>query len=285
MAELVDLHIHSDHSDGRQSPRQIVDAGIKLGLKAISITDHDAISGYTAAADYAAERGIDLISGIELSASKTDDDIHILGYMVRPDHGRLLECLEKFRRIRDERGKKMLKRLSNIGLTVDYSDVLEAAGKAPIGRPHLAEAMVKRGLVSSYNQAFAKYLALGGPVYVPKAKLTPAEAVELIHEAGGLAVMAHPGLTRRDDMIEELVAAGIDGIEIFHPTHRASDRKRYRQIGEKYGLLLTGGSDSHNRKGRYGDIGDEKVPYEYYQKLTERWQQGADSAAQTGSEM
>jgi predicted metal-dependent phosphoesterase TrpH len=276
MPDYIDLHIHSNHSDGRQTPKQIVDASIALGLRVVSITDHDAISGHVAAISYADEKGIELISGIELSASKSDDDIHILGYYVRPDDSQLQESLDRFRRIRLERGKKMLERLAGLGIRVDFGDVLEAAGGAPLGRPHLAEAMVKHGCVGSYNEAFYKYLSLGGPVYVPKAKLTPAQAIDLIHEAGGVAAMAHPALTKRDGMIEELAASGLDGIEIFHPTHNAATRKRYRKLAEKYGLFLTGGSDSHNRKGRYGDIGDEKVPFEYLDKIKKRWQQLAD---------
>jgi len=275
MPDFVDLHIHSNHSDGRQSPRQVIDDALELGLKAVSITDHDVVSGYQEAAEYARDKEIEAISGIELSASKVDEDIHLLGYLFRPDHGRLLETVERFRRIRSERGKKMVAQLARLGMKLEYEEVLKAAGEAAVGRPHLAEAMVNNGFVASYNEAFNRYLGLGGPVYVPKAKLTPAEAIELIHEAGGVAVMAHPVLTNRDDMIEEMVSAGLDGMEIFHPTHTQTTRKRYRQIAQRHGLFMTGGSDSHNRKGRYGDIGQEKVPYEYLASMKEAWQKRA----------
>lgn len=275
MPDFVDLHIHSNHSDGRQSPRQVIDDALELGLKAVSITDHDVVSGYGEAAQYAKDKGIEVISGIELSASKADDDIHLLGYLFRPDYDRLLETIERFRRIRFKRGKKMVTRLARLGMKLDYGDVLEAAGEAAVGRPHLAEAMVKAGFVSSYNEAFARYLGIGGPVYVPKAKLKPAAAIKLIHEAGGVAVMAHPVLTNRDEMIVEMVSAGLDGIEIFHPTHTNTIRKRYRQVAKRHGLFMTGGSDSHNRKGRYGDIGQEKVPYEYLASMKEAWQKRA----------
>jgi predicted metal-dependent phosphoesterase TrpH len=270
MPDYIDLHIHSDHSDGRQSPREIVDRAIQLGLRVISITDHDTVSGYEEAAEYVQGGNIELISGVELSATRTDEDIHILGYMFRSDDARLLEMLEKFRRIRFERGKKMTERLGEIGMVVDFGEVLEAAGHAPVGRPHVAEAMVKGGLVSSYNEAFEKYLFTGGPVYVPKAKLTPTEAIDLIHDAGGVAVMAHPGLTKRDEIIEELALCGLDGLEIFHPVHNAADRKMYRKTAKKFGLFFSGGSDSHNRKGRYGDIGEEKVPFDYLPEIKTR---------------
>ncbi len=276
MPDFVDLHIHSNHSDGRQSPRQVVDDALELGLKAVSITDHDVVSGYGEAAEYANGKEIEIISGIELSASKADDDIHLLGYLFRPDQGHLLETIERFRRIRFERGKKMVTRLGRLGMKLDYERVLEAAGEAAVGRPHLAEAMVKAGFVASYNEAFARYLGMNGPVYVPKAKLTPAEAIKLIHEAGGVVVMAHPVLTNRDDMIAEMVAAGLDGMEIFHPTHTNTIRKRYRQMAKRHGLFMTGGSDSHNRKGRYGDIGQEKVPYECLVSMKEAWRKRAD---------
>ena len=275
MPDFVDLHIHSNHSDGRQSPRQVIDDAHELGLKAVSITDHDVVSGYGEAAEYAKNKEIEVISGIELSASKADDDIHLLGYLFRADHSRLLDTLEKFRRIRSERGKKMVARLARLGMKLDYEEVLKAAGEAAVGRPHLAEAMVSNGFAASYNEAFDRYLGVGGPVYVPKAKLTPAEAISLIHEAGGVTVMAHPVLTNRDDMIAEMVAAGLDGIEIFHPTHTQATRKKYRKIARQQGLFMTGGSDSHNRRGRYGDIGQEKVPYEYLTAMKEAWQKRA----------
>jgi predicted metal-dependent phosphoesterase TrpH len=276
MPDFVDLHIHSSHSDGRQSPQQVVDVALGMGLKAISITDHDVVSGYLEAAEYARGKSIDVIAGIELSASKKDDDIHLLGYLIRPDHEGLLKALERFRRIRNERGKKMVKRLADIGVKIEYEDVLQSAGNAALGRPHLAEALAKNGIVASYNEAFNKYLALDGPVYVPKAKLTPTEAIDLIHQAGGMAAMAHPALTNRDDMIEEMAAAGLDGMEVFHPTHGRAARKKYRQIARHYKLFITGGSDSHNRKGRYGHIGQENVPYGCYEKLMKTWQKRAD---------
>lgn len=276
MPDFIDLHIHSDHSDGRQNPRTIVERALKLKLKAISITDHDVATGYLEAEEYARGEKLEVISGIELSASKTDDDLHLLGYLFRPDHGRLIESMERFRRIRFERGKKMVDRLAALGIEVDFEDVLKSAGDAAVGRPHLAEAMVKSNVVTSFNEAFDRYLGLGGPVYVPKAKLTPGEAIELIHEAGGVAVMAHPALTDRDDMIEELAAMGMDGLEIYHPTQDRAARKRYRRIAKRYGLFVTGGSDSHGRKGRYGEIGQENVPLECLEEMKKAWQKRAE---------
>lgn len=276
MPDLVDLHIHSNHSDGRQTPREVVDRALELGLKAVAITDHDAVTGYQAAAAHARGKGLEVIAGIELSASKTDDDLHLLGYLFRPDHAGLLEALDRFRRIRFERGRKMTERLGRLGIKIDYDEVLEAAGSAAVGRPNLAEILAKHGYVSSYDEAFEKYLGLDGPVYVPKAKLTPSEAIALIHEAGGVAVMAHPVLTGRDELIGELAAAGLDGIEIYHPTHNRAARKRYRQVATRHGLFMTGGSDSHNRKGRYGEIGQEPVPYTYLEQMKAAWQQRAD---------
>jgi predicted metal-dependent phosphoesterase TrpH len=271
MADFVDLHIHTDHSDGRQSPRQAVDRALALGLKAIAITDHDTISGYLEAQTYAQGKEVEVIAGIELSATRTDEDIHILGYLFRPDCPRLGETLERFRQIRYDRGKKMLERLARLDVIIDYADVLAAAADAPVGRPHIADILVKAGYVTSYDEAFRKYLELGGPAYVPKAKLMPEEAVDLIHEAGGVAVMAHPALTGHDEIIDDMVAAGLDGIEIVHPTHSRSDRKRYRQLARRHGLFCTGGSDSHKRPGRYGEIGDGQVPYETLTNMQAAW--------------
>ncbi|MEE9441600.1 MAG: PHP domain-containing protein [candidate division Zixibacteria bacterium] len=272
MPDLIDLHIHTDHSDGRQSPAEAVKIGIALDLKAIAITDHDAVSGVDEAVACDAGKEIEVISGIELSASKADDDIHILGYLFRTDDARLLEALDRFRKIRLERSKKMVERLSGLGIKIDYDEIVKLADKAPIGRPHVAEVMARHGVVSSYEEAFRDYLSLNGPVYVPKAKLTPREAIELIHNAEGVAVMAHPGLTNEDDLIEEMAYWGLDGIEIFHPTHKPAKRKRYRRLAERLGLFCTGGSDSHNRTGRYGNIGHEKVPYEYLTVMKSVWE-------------
>lgn len=263
MPDYIDLHVHSNHSDGCMSPQQIVDRGLALGLKAIAITDHDCLSGYEEAAAYAEGKSIEIVAATEFSAEAGKSDIHILAYLFRPDSADFRKALDGFRNLRYERGSKMVERLKALGVKVSFEDVLEIAGKAAIGRPHLAEAMVKNGQVSSYDLAFKRYLFQGGPVYMPKAKLTPAEAIELIHSAGGLSVMAHPGLTKRDDIIDGLVSSGLDGLEIFHPTHSSSSRKRYSQIAVSHHLCLTGGSDAHSRPGRYGDIGDEKVPYEY----------------------
>ncbi len=271
MADCVDLHIHSNHSDGLQSPREVVDQALALGLEAISITDHDSISGFEEAVEYNRSQELEVVSGVELSAAKTDEDLHILGYLFNAHHARLLETLERFRTIRVERGRKIVARLADLGLVLPYEDVLEAAGHAAVGRPHVAEAMVKNGLVATYNEAFIRYLIVGGPAYVPKAKLTPLEAITLIHEAGGMAVMAHPGLTACDEMIPELVAGGLDGLEIYHPTHDLAMRKKYRHLARKYRLFMTGGSDSHNRKGRFGDIGEENVPYQYLSDMKTAW--------------
>ena len=267
MPDLVDLHIHTNHSDGRQTPREVVDRACNLGLKAIAITDHDSVSGYTEAARYARGKDIEIVPGIELSSAKADDDIHILGYLIRPDSKKLAGTVKRFRRIRSERGKKMVRRLARLGIKIDYDEVLAAAGGAPVGRPHVAEVLVAHGVVDTYNQAFDDYLALNGPVYVPKAKLLPGEAIDLIHKAGGVAVMAHPMLTDRDEVIPELVAAGLDGLEIYHPSHTRAARKRYRQIAKRYDLVCTGGSDAHGRSGRYGEIGEEHVPYKYLEQL------------------
>lgn len=272
MPDYIDLHIHTFFSDGRQSPENVVDDALKLGLKVIALTDHDSVGGFRPAFDYAADKGLEVITGIELSAAWGEDDIHILGYLFRDDDSHLLEMLDKFRQIRHERCKKMVTKLNQLGMKTDFEQVLKKAEGATIGRPHLAEVMLENKFVASYNDAFQKYLYVGGPVYVPKAKLTPSEAIELLHQAGGVAVLAHPALTDRDAMIAELVSSGMDGIEIFHPTQKKSARKKYRQIGEQFGLFFSGGSDSHHRKGRYGDTGDQKVPYEYYLGMMQAWE-------------
>jgi hypothetical protein len=272
MADYVDLHIHTYHSDGRQTSDEVVAQALKLELKAISITDHDTVLGIPEAESCAAGTGLEVVSGIELSTTVDDRDLHMLGYLFDPENKQLLDAIRHFREVRETRGQRMLEKLTELDMPIEIEEVRAAAGEAAIGRPHIAQVMLEKKYVHTYNEAFRRYIGTNGPAYVPKANLSPQEAIDLIHEAGGVAVMAHPALTAYDEYIPTLKEQGMDGIEIYHPTHNRSDRQRYRKLGKKLDLFFIGGSDSHNRKGRYGDIGDQRVPYHYLDDMKDYWQ-------------
>lgn len=278
MADYVDLHIHTCHSDGRQTSAQVVEQALKRDLKAISITDHDTVVALPEVQSCAEGTELEIIPGIELSTTVDDRDLHMLGYLFDSENKRLLDAIRHFREVRERRGRRMLEKLAELDMPIDIQEVKAAAGEAAIGRPHIAQVMLEKKYVHTYNEAFRRYISTNGPAYVPKANLSPQEAIGLLHEAGGVAIMAHPALTNYDEIIPTLKEQGMDGIEIYHPTHRRSDRQRYRKMGKELDLIFMGGSDSHNRKGRYGDIGDEHVPYKYLTVMKEHWRKRRSAA-------
>ena len=256
----VDLHLHSTKSDGSFSPTQVVRRAAEVGLSAISLTDHDSVAGVREAQTAGRDVGVEVIPGIELSTQEANADIHILGYFVDPDHSDLLAWLRQFQETRFERAKKIVDKLNRLGVRITMSQVLHRAGNAAIGRPHIADVLVEEGIVFSHDQAFQNYLAYGRPAFQPKFTLTPGEAVEIIHAAGGLASLAHPILYRRDALIPDLIKQGLDGIEVLHTKHDAAAVRRYSAMANHYGLLRTGGSDCHGDSRGEPAIGNVLVP-------------------------
>jgi hypothetical protein len=212
----------------------------------------------------------ELVPGVELSVDCDGEDMHLLGYLFDPESLELNRSLESFQAERNRRGKHMVEKLEQLGLNLPYDSVLEAAGDSAVGRPHVAEAMVRHGLVSGFEEAFRKYIGNHGPAYVPKAKLKPKEAIDLLHRAGGVAVLAHPGLNEMYRFVEELTALNLDGIEVYHYSHSQQQVKELKAMAQRFGLLLTGGSDFHGRHEGESDIGDEPVPVEFLDKLKQR---------------
>ena len=269
--KFADLHLHTQFSDGTFTPEELVDRAGKLGFAAIALTDHDTVEGCARAAAACSVANIEFISGTELTAEHADTEVHILAYFVDTQNQMLLTRIAGFQSVRQNRIREMVAALNQLGIPLQAESVFALANCKSPGRPHVARALVKEKLIGSLDEAFERYLKKGRPAWVPKTKMSALEAVELIHQAGGLAVMAHPGLNRTDEIIPELVAAGLDGIECFHTKLTSTAMaERYLEIADKYRLLVTGGSDCHGFSKVKPLIGTVKLPYDHVQKLKDK---------------
>lgn len=243
----VDLHIHSTASDGRLSPEEVVARSAGLGLTTIAITDHDTVDGIVPALEAAeAFPGLRVIPGVELSTDVTQGEVHILGYFIDYTSRELRARLERMRNSRRERAQGMIAKLRDLGIHVEWRRVQEIAGSGSIGRPHLAQAMLEKGYVASFSEAFDSYIGRGSPAYVERKKMAPVDAVELILGAKGLPVLAHP-LTINDPeaMVIELKTAGLVGIEAYYKNYNTDEVSGLASLAEGYNLVATGGSDYH----------------------------------------
>ncbi|HPZ42431.1 MAG TPA: PHP domain-containing protein [Bacillota bacterium] len=257
----ADLHIHTTYSDGLDPPEKIVSLAKSAGLGAIAITDHDTLDGIIPAVKAGKEQNLEVIPGIEVSSEYGGEEIHILGYLIRLNHEELLDKLSLFRENRIDRIKKMIQKLRNLGFEVDLNRVLQISGSGSLGRPHLAAALLETGAVKSTAEAFNLYIGAGRPAYVPRYKLTPAEAIQLIHSAGGVPVLAHPGLNRSLQLLGELKAAGLAGLEAYHPAHTREQAACLVRLAEANDLIVTGGSDYHGPGHPAGcRLGSDTVP-------------------------
>ena len=265
--KFADLHLHTQFSDGTFTPEELVLQAQKHGLACIALTDHDTVEGCARTAAACAAVQMEFIPGSELTAEHDDTEVHILGYFLDTQNPELLEKIAKFQAVRQNRIREMCAALNKLGLPLQAETVFALANCKSPGRPHVARALVKEKLIGNLDEAFEKYLKKGRPAWVPKTKMSALEGVGMIHEAGGLAVMAHPGLNRTDDIIPDLVAAGLDGIECFHTKHSTVMSERYLEIAEKYDLLVTGGSDCHGFSKKMPLIGTVRLPYEHVEKL------------------
>jgi predicted metal-dependent phosphoesterase TrpH len=269
---LVDLHVHSTASDGKYTPEAIVSKAAGLGLKYLSLTDHDSVDGIEPAIKTAANfPGLTFIPGVELSTDLADGEAHILGYFIDYASPELKKELEKFRDSRSGRARRMVKKLAELGMEIDFSRVQEIAGDGAIGRPHIAQAMQEKGYIGSFKEAFDKYIGHGGPAYVEREKITPAEAVTLITKSNGLPVLAHPFTVKDPEaMVITLKKAGLIGIEAYYKDNSPEATEATLKLAEKYGLIATGGTDFHgiadNREVMMGGV---EVPVAAAQKLIE----------------
>lgn len=271
---MIDLHMHTTASDGRSTPRELARHLAGAGITTAAVTDHDTTAAIAEVRAAAGRRGMRVITGIEITAVQDAEDVHMLGYGFDPDEAGLVAFLETQRADRRRRLEEMHARLVAIGLPVDIEAHLSAAagksGKA-LGRPLLAAALVSAGYVGSIAEAFDKYLGAGGPAFVSRRGASPAEVVAIVHAAGGIVSVAHPGKLRNDALIEPLADAGLDAIEVYHPDHDGIATARYRARAAGLGLLVTGGSDFHGREsGRVDAVGRVTLPADDFARLEER---------------
>ena len=258
-----DLHLHSHYSDGTMSPEDLVSYASTVGLSAVSITDHDTIDGQEQAIEAGKNCGIDVITGIELSIEEGRQSLHILGYLFDRRDRRLGESIRALAYARVGRARLIVQKLAEHGAPMPFDDVLAEAGNGSVGRPHIAKVLYRRGLVSSVNEAFVRYLADGAPCNVPKEVLALESVVRLIRGAGGVAVWAHPGwYIKRGELLDGLIAAGVGGIEAWHPNHSERMAAEIAAVARGRGLVCTGGSDFHFPELMQADIGETTAPYE-----------------------
>jgi predicted metal-dependent phosphoesterase TrpH len=261
-ALYVDLHMHSTASDGSRAPADVVRAARKANLVAIALTDHDSVAGLAEAEAAGAELGVRIVKGVELSAVEGDTETHLLGLHLR-DTGVLERGLAELREMRTRRGQTIVERLNELGVAVSFDSVLAQVGTGVLGRPHVARALIAEGWATDARDAFDRYLGAGRPAYVAKEQLSMPDAIAMIHAAGGLAVLAHPGGGGTRERIEALRALGLDGIEVKHPSHSSGDTTRLRGLCEQFGLVPSGGSDWHGAAEGPRTIGMMQVPEEW----------------------
>jgi predicted metal-dependent phosphoesterase TrpH len=278
----IDLHIHSSASDGSLTPFEILQLAQKLNLGAIAITDHDSLEGSKEAFRAGIPSSIKFLSDVEISAAyppffSRSGSMHLLGYAIRLDDSDLNQILNKLRQARKNRNPEILKRLEKLGYSLTLDEIRKVAGEGQLGRPHIARAMVQKGYVATMDEAFDNFLGTDKPAYVNKYRIEFIQAVEAITGAGGIPVLAHPGLLGIDNestlkqFIGNLRDIGIRGIEVYYPEHTTRQMKTYAELARRFDLLITGGTDFHGKmmpKIKMGSgMGNLFVPYELYEKL------------------
>lgn len=275
----IDLHTHTTHSDGSASPEELIGLASAKRARAVAITDHDTVSAIVGARAVADRFGIEFVAGIEISAEYSPGTMHILGYCIDDESTALAVKLDELQKARERRNPQIASRLRSLGFDISYDEVVEVAGNQVVGRPHFARLMIQKGYVASIQEAFDRFLKKDAEAYVEKARLSPGESIALIHEAGGVAVLAHPYQLKLsphevDQLVGELAGLGLDGIEAVYSRHSAAERASYSEVATRHGLLVTGGSDYH---GSYKPdisivtgLGDLEVPYELLEALKAR---------------
>jgi predicted metal-dependent phosphoesterase TrpH len=269
-----DLHTHSTCSDGTNTITDNVELALARGLTGIAITDHDTTEGYEEAISAADGADLEVVTGIEFSAEYEGASLHVLAYWVDPGHQGLRDELKRLTDTRFRRGELMVEKLQELGYDISFDRVRAIAGDQLIARPHVAQAMVEAGIVGSEKEAFDRYISDDGIAYVPKHALDPVDALHLIRDAGGVCVLAHPAMWKGqgsvpDELIEQMAAEGMVGLEVDHPDHDDDARATYRAMAERLDLVPTGSSDCHGA--RYGyRMGAYTTPAEVYQELRQR---------------
>lgn len=274
-----DLHMHTTASDGIFSPLEVYQKAVSKGLKGIAITDHDTVEGLAELQGKIKAGAVDslmVIPGIELNTDFNDEEIHILGYFIDTTHEILLEHLKHIKQARYERARLMVEKLQKMGMSVTFTEVEQYARQDLIARPHIAMALMKKGYVSSIKDAFIRFIGKGCPAYVPRYKFTPRQAIDLIKTAGGVSVLAHPGLLKRHASTMDIIACGIEGIEAYYPEHTGVQIEKYLLLAREFNLFITGGSDFHGNgsdggRSRLGVCGiDEPLMQRIVQYISEK---------------
>jgi len=266
----IDLHMHTTYSDGNFSPFELLKKVKELNIDIVSITDHDSINAIEEAVAIGKDLGIEVIPGVEISTDVEDKEVHLLGYFLDIYSSELKKYLRFFRDERVERAKRMISKLNNLDFDITIDDVLEVTNGSAIGRPHVALAMMNKGIVNDFYEAFQKYLRDGGPAYERKIHISPQSALKLINDAGGLSFIAHPGHLK-ESILMTLINSGIDGIEVTHPSHNDYQKKFYRGIVNQYCLLESGGSDFHGgKKDDESNLGRYLLNPKYLQEMRQQ---------------
>ncbi len=281
----IDLHIHTTASDGTYTPEQVISRAHKLKLKAIAITDHDTLAGSKAALHSGVPPSLGFLTGVEISSTPPpfypgSGSFHLLGYSIRLDDPKLNRTLEKLQQARKNRNPAIIKRLNELGISISLDEVCKEAGEGQLGRPHIAQLMVRKRVVASIDEAFDQFLGTAKPAYVDKQRVECFRAIEIIRDAGGVPVLAHPGLldckneNQMDALIGNLKKAGIQGVEVYYSGHSPDQTRLYAELAKRHDLLMTGGSDFHGAIQPEIEMGsghgDLMVPFELFEKLSQR---------------
>jgi predicted metal-dependent phosphoesterase TrpH len=275
----VDLHVHSTASDGSLSPLKIIERAKEIGLRAVAITDHDTIEGSAEALGYPPLPSLEILSGIEISADVPSGTMHILGYLVRLDDSSLRQTLKRVQEARANRNIKIVERLQELGVPIHYHELIAVSGGGQIGRPHIAQVLVRKGAARSVEEAFRRFLRKGGAAYVSRYRLLPGEAIQMILRAGGVPVLSHPfTLDVKDEgdlegLLVDLKGAGLKGMEVYYPEHGPERTTQYERLARRHRLVMTGGTDFHGEAKPRVQMGigrgDLRIPYQLVEKLKE----------------
>ena len=281
----IDLHIHTTASDGTLTPQEVISQATELRLKAIAITDHDTLAGSKSALEAGIPPSLDFLTGVEISAAPPpfysgSGSFHLLGYSIRLDDPELNHALSELQQARKNRNPAIIDRLNDEGISIALEEVRREAGKGQLGRPHIGQVLVKKGVVKSMNEAFDRYLGTNGSAYVDKFRIECRQAIRLILDAGGIPVLAHPGLLncKSDDQFDKLIAGlkemGIQGVEVLYSEHTPEQTRLFTDLARHHNLIMTGGTDFHGAIQPEIALGTGKgnlfVPYEIFEKLTRR---------------
>ncbi len=272
----VDLHVHTNASDGLFTPELVIQEAIKANLDAVSVTDHDSVDNVPQLLKLAQQVNLKVLPGVELSTVWKGEDVHFLGFYIDPANSKLLSSLAYLRRARVERMQRIVEKFNQNGFDVTLEEILSATHRGAAGRSHLARVLVKKGYIGSIDEAFKKYLGRDKPFFVEKRMFEAKEAIGLIKQAGGLVFLAHPAVSKVDDDIDLFISWGLDGLEAYYPEHTLEEQERYVRLAQEKGLMVSGGSDAHGFKGRGEHLGEFTAPTSAVQSLLD-WDKKAPS--------